>query len=131
MDHLRRASIGVNTMWCEHFGIGVVEYQAAGLLCVVNDSGGPKEDIVVGEDAEQGAGKGKGKRTGWHASTAEEYAAAFREALALSGKEEAQMREAARESSLRFSEEVFEQGWGDLMAGLIAAIPQKEKNKAA
>ena len=44
---LRRSWIGVNGMWNEHFGIGVVEYQAAGLICVVNDSGGPREDIVV------------------------------------------------------------------------------------
>ena len=47
LDWLKRSSIGVNGMWNEHFGIGVVEYQAAGLICVVNDSGGPKLDIVV------------------------------------------------------------------------------------
>jgi len=44
---MRKASVGVNGMWNEHFGIGVVEYQAAGLVSVVNDSGGPKLDIVV------------------------------------------------------------------------------------
>lgn len=44
---LGRSWIGVNTMWNEHFGIGVVEYLAAGLVAVVHDSGGPKEDIVV------------------------------------------------------------------------------------
>ena len=44
---LGKSSVGVNGMWNEHFGIGVVEYQAAGLICVVNDSGGPKYDIVV------------------------------------------------------------------------------------
>ncbi|MCJ1289786.1 asparagine-linked glycosylation protein [Xylographa carneopallida] len=47
---LSKSSIGVNGMWNEHFGIGVVEYQAAGLICVVNDSGGPKQDIVVDMD---------------------------------------------------------------------------------
>jgi alpha-1,2-mannosyltransferase len=47
LDHLRRSSIGVNSMWNEHFGIGVVEYQASGLISVVNNSGGPKMDIVV------------------------------------------------------------------------------------
>ena len=40
LDLLRSSSIGVNGMWNEHFGIGVVEYQAAGLISVVNDSGG-------------------------------------------------------------------------------------------
>ena len=44
---LGKSSIGVNSMWNEHFGIGVVEYQAAGLVSVVNNSGGPKQDIVV------------------------------------------------------------------------------------
>jgi alpha-1,2-mannosyltransferase len=47
LDRLRSSSIGVNGMWNEHFGIGVVEYQAAGLISVVNDSGGPKLDIIV------------------------------------------------------------------------------------
>ena len=47
---LARSSVGVNGMWNEHFGIGVVEYQAAGLISVVNDSGGPKQDIVVDVD---------------------------------------------------------------------------------
>lgn len=50
LDWLRKSWVGVNGMWNEHFGIGVVEYQAAGLICVVNDSGGPKADIVVDFD---------------------------------------------------------------------------------
>ncbi len=50
LDLLRSSSIGVNGMWNEHFGIGCVEYQAAGLISVVNKSGGPKEDIVVSID---------------------------------------------------------------------------------
>ncbi len=55
---LRKSWVGVNGMWNEHFGIGVVEYQAAGLVSVVNDSGGPKVDIVI--DYEGGP-------TGWFA----------------------------------------------------------------
>ena len=47
LEYLKTSSVGVNGMWNEHFGIGVVEYQAAGLISVVNDSGGPKEDIVI------------------------------------------------------------------------------------
>lgn len=47
LQFLKESSIGVNGMWNEHFGIGVVEYQAAGLISVVNNSGGPKEDIVI------------------------------------------------------------------------------------
>ncbi|KAL7268968.1 asparagine-linked glycosylation protein, partial [Rhizina undulata] len=47
LQWLRKSSIGVNAMWNEHFGIGVVEYQAAELISVVHNSGGPKMDIVV------------------------------------------------------------------------------------
>lgn len=50
LERLGSSSVGVNGMWNEHFGIGVVEYQAAGLISVVNDSGGPKLDIVVDVD---------------------------------------------------------------------------------
>ena len=59
LDWLRKSWVGVNGMWNEHFGIGVVEYQAAGLICVVNDSGGPKADIVVDFD---GGATGKSGR---------------------------------------------------------------------
>jgi alpha-1,2-mannosyltransferase len=52
LEWMGAASVGVNCMWNEHFGIGVVEYQAAGLISVVNNSGGPKLDIVVKVDGE-------------------------------------------------------------------------------
>lgn len=50
LELLRTSSVGVNGMWNEHFGIGVVEYQAAGLISVVSASGGPKMDIVTPVD---------------------------------------------------------------------------------
>lgn len=52
LQWLQKASVGANGMWNEHFGIGVVEYQAAGLISVVHNSGGPKLDIVVEVDGE-------------------------------------------------------------------------------
>ena len=69
LEWLRKASVGVNGMWNEHFGIGVVEYQAAGLISVVHNSGGPKLDIVIEVD-----GKPTGKSTlrhlpDYHAAT--------------------------------------------------------------
>ncbi|KMS94369.1 hypothetical protein BVRB_022100, partial [Beta vulgaris subsp. vulgaris] len=39
--------IGLHSMWNEHFGIGVVEYMAAGLVTIAHNSGGPRSDIVV------------------------------------------------------------------------------------
>ncbi|PYI35102.1 putative alpha-1,2-mannosyltransferase [Aspergillus indologenus CBS 114.80] len=102
LEHLESASVGVNTMWNEHFGICVVEYQAAGLISVVHDSGGPREDIVV--DLGDGA-------TGFRANTEDEFAAAFEAALALPEEEKVAMRLRARKSALRFTEEEFSLKW--------------------
>jgi len=102
LDWLRSSSVGANGMWNEHFGIGVVEYQAAGLISVVNDSGGPKEDIVVEID---------GQPTGFHASTSAEFAAGFAKALSLSPSEALAMRKRARKSALRFTEDEFRVRW--------------------
>jgi alpha-1,2-mannosyltransferase len=107
LKHLSRASIGVNGMWNEHFGIGVVEYQASGLIAVVNNSGGPREDIVI-------------PGTGFWASTVEEYAEAFERALLLDEREVFDMRTKARESARRFSEEVFGVEWRRHMEVLVA-----------
>ncbi|KAL2149680.1 hypothetical protein VTH82DRAFT_8332 [Thermothelomyces myriococcoides] len=110
LDWLRRASVGVNGMWNEHFGIGVVEYQAAGLVSVVHDSGGPKMDIVVDID---------GEPTGFHASTASEFADGFKKALSL--PDPYTVRQRARQSAKRFTEEEFARRWTEQMEKLVAA----------
>ncbi|KAI7113658.1 hypothetical protein KC352_g34928, partial [Hortaea werneckii] len=115
LEALRTSSVGVNGMWNEHFGIGVVEYQAAGLISVVNDSGGPKVDIVV-PDAKEG------KPTGFHASTAQDFATGFAQALCLSPEEKFAMRVRARESSWRFSERVFSEAWVRQVEGLVGVL---------
>lgn len=120
LQHLRTSSIGINAMWNEHFGIGVVEYQAAGLISVVNDSGGPKEDIVVETD---------GAPTGFHASTEEEYAAAFEKAMELEQGEKVDMRLRARKSSHRFSGEVFDDRWLEELRKLVWLAKAAEKKQ--
>ncbi|KAK5701662.1 asparagine-linked glycosylation protein [Elasticomyces elasticus] len=110
LEFLKNSSVGVNGMWNEHFGIGVVEYQAAGLISVVNDSGGPKADIVIDID---------GKPTGFHATTPEEFAAGFAKALELSGDDAFAMRQRARKSSWRFSEKVFSDAWTSHLEQLV------------
>lgn len=112
LSHLGTASVGVNAMWNEHFGICVVEYQAAGLICVTHDSGGPREDIVV--DLGDGA-------TGFRAETEEQFAAAFEAALALPESEKVAMRLRARRSALRFTEEEFSQKWLGQVQKLVEA----------
>ena len=110
LDRLQKASIGVNGMWNEHFGIGVVEYQAAGLIPVVHGSGGPKLDIVV---------PCKGESTGYHAETEEQFAEGFRRVTSMSTEETIAMRLRGRANAKRFTEEVFAQKWVAEMDGLI------------
>ncbi|KAK5171076.1 asparagine-linked glycosylation protein [Saxophila tyrrhenica] len=110
LELLKSCSVGVNGMWNEHFGIGVVEYQAAGLISVVNNSGGPREDIVVDVD---------GKPTGFLASTTTEFTDGFAKALSLSTEDALAMRHRARKGSLRFSEYVFSTAWTTQLERLV------------
>ena len=96
--YLGEASVGLHTMWNEHFGIGVVEMMAAGLLVVAHKSGGPKTDILTPLD---------GKPTGYLAATAGEYADAICEAIALENIKEMELRRNARKKSQLFSDQVF------------------------
>ncbi|KAM3956342.1 ALG11 alpha-1,2-mannosyltransferase [Aphomia sociella] len=93
------STIGLHAMWNEHFGIGVVECMAAGLVTVAHRSGGPLADIV---DA------GETSRTGFLAAEADEYARAILEVIALSPDERKRIVQAARASVERFSEAEFE-----------------------
>ncbi|KAG7345894.1 glycosyltransferase [Nitzschia inconspicua] len=90
------ASVGIHTMRQEHFGIGIVEMMAAGLLVIAHDSGGPKSDIV-----QPGV-------SGFLATTAEEYADAMYQALTMDKEADAQMRTNAQQSAIRFSDTEFD-----------------------
>lgn len=69
-EALELGAAGLHCMWNEHFGIAVVESQAAGCVPVAHDSGGPRLDIVVPT--------ADGQRTGCRARSA----AGFGQALA-------------------------------------------------
>ncbi|XP_020491120.2 GDP-Man:Man(3)GlcNAc(2)-PP-Dol alpha-1,2-mannosyltransferase-like [Labrus bergylta] len=92
-------TIGLHTMWNEHFGIGVVECMAAGTIVLAHKSGGPKLDIVVPFEGEQ---------TGFLADSEDSYAAAMETILALSPSARLEMRRNARRSVERFSDQEFE-----------------------
>ncbi|KAI3403054.2 ALG11 [Candida oxycetoniae] len=47
---LSSCKFGLNAMWNEHFGIGVVEYMARGCIPIVHASAGPYLDIVTSSD---------------------------------------------------------------------------------
>jgi alpha-1,2-mannosyltransferase len=101
-DCLARGYIGLHCMWNEHFGIGVVEYMAAGLLTVAHESGGPRADII--DDGENG----------YLASSKEEYAAYFLQLFDWEVREgdlPLRIQQSAREKVARFSEEEFYAGF--------------------
>ncbi|EDO34708.1 predicted protein [Nematostella vectensis] len=105
-DELREfigsASIGLHTMWNEHFGIGVVECMAGGIVMLAHESGGPKMDIVI---------EWEGKPTGFLASDEKSYASAMETIFSLQPEERSVICHNARSSVARFSESAFELGF--------------------
>ncbi|KAJ3011240.1 asparagine-linked glycosylation protein [Thoreauomyces humboldtii] len=90
---------GVHTMRDEHFGIGVVEYMAAGLIPIAHASAGPKMDIVTPLE---------GRSTGFLADSVKTYAETFHEVLALDPAQQLAIRERARAAVVeRFSDATF------------------------
>ena len=108
---LARAKVGLHTMWNEHFGIGIVEMLAAGVVPVAHNSGGPALDII--ED----------RRTGRLATTEKEYADAMEELLLTPGAEPRRraMAAAGRASvATRFSEAAFAEAMVEAMRPVLA-----------
>lgn len=99
---LQEGTIGLHAMWNEHFGIGVVECMAAGLIMVAHRSGGPQMDIIIEEE---------GSRNGFLAADENEFAIAIVKILRMSPRDRRTIREAARSSVDRFSVKEFEKGF--------------------
>lgn len=101
-------------MWNEHFGIGVVEMMASGLITIAHNSGGPKADIIVPLEHD-------GSITGFLASTEEEYA----DALLGAFKDDPHspnntlIRSNARISAQRFSDDVFLKSFQSVMLSSV------------
>ncbi|XP_013782909.1 GDP-Man:Man(3)GlcNAc(2)-PP-Dol alpha-1,2-mannosyltransferase-like isoform X2 [Limulus polyphemus] len=114
---MKEATIGLHTMWNEHFGIGVVECMAAGLITIAHNSGGPKLDIVV---------EYNGKPTGFLAHDEKSYADAFDTVLKLTKEEQLEIRNNARVSVSRFSEEEFQSSFLSATEHLISPKSKKD-----
>ncbi|KAH8405420.1 hypothetical protein KR222_011524, partial [Zaprionus bogoriensis] len=95
----QESSIGIHTMWNEHFGIGIVECMAAGLIMIAHKSGGPLLDII--ETSE-------GSQNGYLATDAVEYAANILNIILNPTETNENMIAAARSSVERFSEKEFD-----------------------
>ncbi|KRT80370.1 hypothetical protein AMK59_8724 [Oryctes borbonicus] len=99
LQEYEEAFLGIHTMIDEHFGIGVVELMAAGLITIAHRSGGPLLDIIETSES---------SRLGFLAITAEEYAHTIKYILSLTNEEICEIRERARASVDRFSTKKFQ-----------------------
>lgn len=72
---------------------------AAGTIVLAHNSGGPKLDIVVPH---------QGERTGFLAESEEDYAETMAHILCMSAEKRLQIRNNARASVSRFSDQEFE-----------------------
>lgn len=79
---------------------GVVECMAAGTVILAHNSGGPKLDIVVPYE---------GHITGFLAENVDNYAETMAYILSLSPEKRLEIRENARRSVHRFSDQHFEE----------------------
>jgi len=105
-NYLRTSLIGIHTMKDEHFGISNIEFMTSGLITLSNKSAGPLLDIVVPDE--------DGNKTGFLASTVEEYADCLYEILEMNEDDLIKFRICARNHvQKKFSIEKFEQGFMD------------------
>ncbi|XP_068165625.1 GDP-Man:Man(3)GlcNAc(2)-PP-Dol alpha-1,2-mannosyltransferase [Antennarius striatus] len=107
------ATIGLHTMWNEHFGIGVVECMAAGKVILAHKSGGPKLDIVVPFGGDQ---------TGFLAQDEDSYSETIDRILSLPPNIRLQIRRNARQSVARFSDQEFDASFLAAMEPLMGTL---------
>lgn len=104
---LSKAMIGLHTMREEHFGIGIVEFMASGVITVAHRSGGPKMDIIRSDDE------------GCLCAELPEYVETLEKIIAMPESRRRETRERARTSAVtRFSGAVFESAFVNALAAL-------------
>lgn len=107
---VQSATLGLHTMNNEHFGIGIVELMAGGVITIAHNSGGPKMDII------------SHGQTGFLAQKEEEYSQIMFEVAANYTDEQLNcMRYEARKSVERFSQELFEHKVSGHLAHLLSS----------
>ncbi|RKP35638.1 glycosyltransferase family 4 protein [Dimargaris cristalligena] len=130
-DHLARASIGIHTMREEHFGIGIVEYMAAGLLSIAHCSGGPKLDIIQPYPVVSTKPAHLLFTSGFLATTEQEYAECLHYCLdVLTDEQRLSIRQEARRSAHdRFSQTKFCDSWRRLLNPTLSDLtPYMERS---
>nr|CAG4646314.1 EOG090X07J8 [Macrothrix elegans] len=110
---LEESTIGLHTMWNEHFGISVVECMASGLIMLAHKSGGPMMDILL---------QSKGSQPiGFLASDELEYADIMCMIIRMDPSKREKIREAARNSVARFSDETFQEEFLKILSPFLGS----------
>lgn len=114
LHELETATMGIHTMWNEHFGIGIVELLAAGCITVAHDSGGPKTDIIP--DSKRGV-----NGVGFRAALSTEYAAVINDVLNKTNEQQlSSIQDNARAHITDiFSDEAFEKGFYESVKSIM------------
>ncbi|TIC08688.1 UDP-Glycosyltransferase/glycogen phosphorylase [Wallemia mellicola] len=112
--NLSTASIGINTMIDEHFGINVVEYMASGLIPLAHASAGPLLDIIVDYNGERTGMSDSSTLIyfliilGYHGRDVKDFAQRIDEIFSLDSNKDLEMRQRARNSVVeRLSDKKF------------------------
>lgn len=101
---LQSSTIGLHTMTDEHFGIGIVELMAAGLITIAHNSGGPRADIIK-------------KGEGFLCASASEYAETILKIAGMTQVERMKISEKGRMSAVsRFSGDIFHRRFSENLA---------------
>lgn len=118
---LGRATAGLHSMSSEHFGIGVVEMQAAGVVTIAHDSGGPQSDIIVPPWRRTQQPRAA-LPVGLLASSRADYAAAL--VAVFDGSVDVKAVAAAgRTAAARFSDDAFKEGFLAVLWPIINLAP--------
>lgn len=111
LSYLSKSSIGLHCMKDEHFGIGVVEYMAAGLVTIAHKSGGPLMDIV-----------GADETRGYLANSVDTYAQCFKRGFNLNEEQRRELVFRGRASVNRFSDAAFSDNVTLLLEPIITPL---------
>lgn len=107
IGYLKRATIGLHTMRDEHFGIGIVELMAAGLITVAHNSGGPRADIIKQD-------------SGFLCTSTSEYSQTILKIIEMTSEERLKIAQTARRSVLdRFCGRIFSKLFSESIKTII------------